>query len=233
MANLSCHPSATTSLILKSSFLQWMEIQLVMLKRDESIAWAKIIENVLVIVDSEKVEKATGGEWKSAILRCLKYLLQDCGTCTNNKPTLSVLTSVLCADVTLLRLLSRIMCRIVDGAVSNPAELSSALEVFVARLVLVEEALGASIRDWSHGTRSDALPPHRSQGLHRLDFGDDLNSWGCIVEDLWRVSMSCDGNGAAWGQLTSRLLVWRAIVGERGSPVGEWARKQTVSMLLH
>lgn len=60
-----------------------MEMQLVTLKCDESIAWAKIIENVLVIVDSEKVEKATGGEWKSAILRCLKYLLQDCGTCTD------------------------------------------------------------------------------------------------------------------------------------------------------
>lgn len=125
------------------------------------------------------------------------------------------------------------MCRIVDGAVSNPAELSSALEGFVARLALVEEELDTSIRDWSHSTSSDALPPHRSQGLHRLDFGDDLHSWGCIVEDLWRVSMSCDGNGAAWGRLNSRLLVWRAIVGERGSPVGEWARKQTVSMLLH
>lgn len=66
-----------------------------MLKRDESIAWAKIIENMLVIVDSEKVEKATGGEWKSAILRCLKYLLQDCGTCTNNKATLFFLMSIL------------------------------------------------------------------------------------------------------------------------------------------
>lgn len=125
------------------------------------------------------------------------------------------------------------MCRIVDGAVSNLAELSSVLEDFVAQLALVEETLDTSIRGWSHSTSSDTLPPHRSQGLHRLDFRDDLNSWGCIVEDLWRVSMSCDGNGATWGRLTSRLLVWRAIVGERGSPVGEWARKQTVSMLLH
>lgn len=70
-------------------------MQLLTLKRDESIAWAKIIENVLVIVDTEKVEKATGGEWKSAILRCLKYLLQDCGMCTDSKTILFFLMSVL------------------------------------------------------------------------------------------------------------------------------------------
>lgn len=116
---------------------------------------------------------------------------------------------------------------------SNPAELSSVLEAFVVQLAIVEQTLDTPIRDRSHSTSSDVLPPHRSQGLHRLDFLDDLNSWGCIVEDLWKASMSCDGNRAPWDRLTSRLLLWRAIVGERGSPVGEWARKQTVSMLLH
>ena len=68
-----------TSLILKSSLIQWMEVQLLSLKSDECVAWAKIVENILVVVDSEKIEKATRGQWKAGLLRCIGMLLRGSG----------------------------------------------------------------------------------------------------------------------------------------------------------
>jgi nucleolar pre-ribosomal-associated protein 1 len=35
-----------------------------------------------------------------------------------------------------------------------------------------------------------------------------------------------------WDVLTSRLLQWRGIVGEDGSPIGEWARKEAVRIFI-
>ena len=54
-------------------------MQLLSLKSDECVAWAKIVENILVVVDSEKIEKATRGQWKAGLLRCIEMLLRDSG----------------------------------------------------------------------------------------------------------------------------------------------------------
>lgn len=79
---------------------------------------------------------------------------------------------------------------------------------------------------------SHALPPHRAQGLHDAPATvDPLRTWGEIVEALWRASMSLDDGTHAWAVLTRRLVVWRALVGEEASQVGEWARKEVVLAL--
>ena len=54
-------------------------MQLLALKSDEYVAWAKIIENIVVVVDSDRMEKATRGEWRAGLLRCLLGLLHDAG----------------------------------------------------------------------------------------------------------------------------------------------------------
>jgi nucleolar pre-ribosomal-associated protein 1 len=76
-------------------------------------------------------------------------------------------------------------------------------------------------------------PPHRSHRLHtplpKSNAQDTLWLWGWSVEYLWRASMT-GGHRApeGWGALTRRLLIWRAMVGEEGSEVGEWARREVV-----
>ena len=67
---------ATNSLILKSALLSWIEIQLLH-STAGSIAWIRILENILIVVDSNKIEASTNGEWRSAICRCLEYLLNE------------------------------------------------------------------------------------------------------------------------------------------------------------
>jgi hypothetical protein len=43
----------------------------------EGVEWIKILENILVIVDHNKVEASTNGEWRVIICRCLSYLLDE------------------------------------------------------------------------------------------------------------------------------------------------------------
>ncbi|KAI5117575.1 hypothetical protein M0805_005637 [Coniferiporia weirii] len=120
LANLTCHTQATTSLVLKSSLLQWIEMQLLTVKNDENVAWARIIENVLVVVDTEKIEQATNGEWQAVLLRCLTSLLRD-------------------ADITLLHLLTRSMTRLNSERLGHSSIVRRALELAIARLTEYEK----------------------------------------------------------------------------------------------
>jgi len=89
-----------------------------------------------------------------------------------------------------------------------------------------------SYRKDYHTARSRTLPPHGALGLFETASSyDPLQIWGSGVEALWRVSMTLEDKTAGWGALTCRLLLWRAMVGEDGSAVGEWARREVVRNL--
>jgi len=78
LANLTCNAQATASLVLKSALLPWIEMQLLhSSSRSEGVEWIKILENILVIVDHNKVEASTNGEWRVMICRCLSYFLDE------------------------------------------------------------------------------------------------------------------------------------------------------------
>lgn len=78
LANLTCITEATMSLLLKSNLLSWVEMQLLTPQEDEGLAWLKILENILVISRSEKLEASTAGEWRACLARCLILLLDAC-----------------------------------------------------------------------------------------------------------------------------------------------------------
>lgn len=80
LANLTCNPQACTSLVLKSSLLSWIEMQVVDSPGKESMAWLRILENVLVVADTSKLTRATGDQWCSTVCRCLSSLLRNKGT---------------------------------------------------------------------------------------------------------------------------------------------------------
>ena len=83
--------------------------------------------------------------------------------------------------------------------------------------------IGHQIR--SHGTTHGAL------GLHEAPACDDhVQVWGDAVETLWRIAMTFETKISAWNTLTCRLLLWRAIVGEDASVVGEWARREVIGL---
>jgi len=46
-------------------------------REDEGVSWMRVLENILDVVDSLKLESATGGEWRAAIGRCMALLPGD------------------------------------------------------------------------------------------------------------------------------------------------------------
>lgn len=76
------------------------------------------------------------------------------------------------------------------------------------------------------------LPPHSAYTLLEPESDiDPLRLWGNSVECLWRVGMTLTTKTSSWDLLTSRLLIWRGIVGAERSPVGEWARREVIQNL--
>lgn len=233
LANLTCNAPATTSLLLKSSLVQWMEIQLLSRKSDESIAWAKIVENILVVVDLDQTEHATKGEWQAGLLRCLTSLTVEAGLSQQLIIIIAIYSYAL--DLVLLRIVSRAMARLDSGKLYSSSNALRALELALERLRAFETSSSITLDSTTTKIHSnliqESLPPHRSSELHQLTFENVPEAWGRIVESLFSFSMKHNLRGSAWDQVSSRLLIWRASCGEFESPLGEWVRKQAVLCL--
>ncbi|KAJ7459833.1 ribosome 60S biogenesis N-terminal-domain-containing protein [Mycena latifolia] len=218
LANLTCNAQATTSLVLKSSLLQWVEMQL-LISTAEAIAWIKILENILLVVDAQKMEISTGGEWRFVICRCLSLLLQGMTRSVNPEAIFAIAAPVI------LRLSS------LPGR--SPLALPELLGYCLDGVKLLETRVDIP-RSQTPVLRSASapeLPPHSGQELQVVGDHDPLLTWGKSVEYLWQASMTLSEKPVVWDALTSRLLIWRSVVGEEGTAVGEWARKVTLENL--
>jgi nucleolar pre-ribosomal-associated protein 1 len=69
--------------VLKSGLLPWIEMQLVTnVKVSESVAWLKILHNVMALMDPVKLDAATYGEWRSVVCRCCQHLVEGGIACS-------------------------------------------------------------------------------------------------------------------------------------------------------
>ncbi|KAJ7044085.1 ribosome 60S biogenesis N-terminal-domain-containing protein [Mycena alexandri] len=214
LANLTCNAQATTSLILKSSLLHWIEMQ-VLISTTEAIAWIKILENILLILDAQKLESSTAGEWRFVICRCLSLILR--GMTRSPNPEAIFVT----AAPVILRL----------SALPGPPPLAlpDLLESCLKGLKLFETRLDIPRSRVTFKNASvPCMPPHSGQDLQVVGDHDALLTWGKSVEYLWQASMTLSEKPLVWDALTSRLLIWRSLVGKEGSTVGEWARMLAV-----
>ncbi|KAF7984362.1 hypothetical protein HWV62_15393 [Athelia sp. TMB] len=210
---------AVTSLVLKSSLLTWIEMQMRSAAPGERLAWAKILHNIILVIRPGKLEAAVGLEWRSAMCRSLLLLISD------DSATLATIFPYV-ADVALrLSLLSGISQRHLGPLVNRLLE---ALKSFEPKIQLAEPYQ----RPHQATVPGDCML-HGSFGLHETSQGEEdlLHVWGKGVETLWRVTMNFTEKSAAWDVLSCRLLLWRALVGEEGSQVGEWERKEIIRAL--
>ncbi|KAF8994562.1 ribosome 60S biogenesis N-terminal-domain-containing protein [Cyathus striatus] len=204
LATVALNIQAATSLVLKSSLLSWVEMN-IRESRTDQVEWVKIIENLLVTLDASKIESATNGQWREAICRCLLLLLVD-----RNGDSIFPLIVPLILRLSLLPGPSLLgLSSLLDEAV----KLLEGLEVKVSIPRVTERVK----------VRSGLLPcpPHRAHGLHELPHVEDhLQLWGSSVEMLWRAAMGM------------HIIVWRAIAGEDMSRVGEWARAEIIRNIM-
>ncbi|KAF9263035.1 hypothetical protein L218DRAFT_1077444 [Marasmius fiardii PR-910] len=264
LANLTCIPQAMTSLLLKSNLLSWIEIQLQLLdinstskvdqeqRKHEIIAWIKILENVLISANREKVEDVTRGEWRVSAGRCSGKLLEWC----IGNPEIG-------SDqvLALLHLISRVMLRLKeypsrfgDGNNNLNTTTNRLLEKSVSLLRRVEKTMSVdTFLSCSQSVDHDYLrppSPHESRRLFDLEADSGVDGggkaaalsvrWSGIVEELWRISMSLPFK-SQWDALTCRLLVSGSLIGSRATreavdggsvrmsmSLAEWARREVV-----
>ncbi|CAK5281477.1 unnamed protein product [Mycena citricolor] len=231
LANVTCNRQATTSLLLKSNLLQWIETQLLQ-GIAEVLAWTRILENILVVVDAAKLESATAGEWRSVVSRCLAILLKNMpnhGGVSTLSPNFS-LTDREAKPDTVLATIAPVILRLSSLPGNPPHSLREVLDLAVQGIQSLERDIPL------HGGCLNTLlnaesAPCRAEDLHRVPEMDCLTAWGFSLECLWQASMCLPQKSTAWDELTPRLLVWRSMVGLERCVVGEWARKMTVSMV--
>ncbi|KAJ3506576.1 hypothetical protein NLJ89_g6794 [Agrocybe chaxingu] len=224
LANVTCNAQATTSLLLKSALLPWIEMQLLYSASSsntnanaEGLAWIKILENILVVVDSDKIEAATNGEWRTVICRCLLFLLDE-------KHLSSTTDNFVHAVPVILRLAS----------LTGPAlhDLPTLLYLAVCCLQKFENDVHFHSPGLEALQQANPLvppPPHRASSIHQraaVDSKYSLVLWGYLVETLWRATMRLDRHASAWDALTPRMLLWSSGSGAQAAEnfgVAQWA----------
>ncbi|RPD59503.1 hypothetical protein L227DRAFT_654118 [Lentinus tigrinus ALCF2SS1-6] len=212
LANVTCNARATASLVLRYALLSWIEMQVQTMRGDEAIAWVRILENILAVVSAEKMEAATNGEWRAVASRCLRTILHH-PACTQD---------VFVASVPVLLRVSLLPGKPVAHI---PALLTRSVRWLIELEKDVHIPTSCSVIPPDGGDKA-SVKLHHSQHLFDAPSLPSMEVWGECVEAMWRVSMSLPERTQAWDAITSRLLVWRSVVGVEGSPVGEWARRE-------
>ncbi|KAF8519438.1 ribosome 60S biogenesis N-terminal-domain-containing protein [Gautieria morchelliformis] len=263
LANLSSNQHAITPLVLRSSLLTWIEMQLEArtANEGESIAWVKILENIIVTANEDKVGKATRGEFYASLTRCLCLLLRGVAvsgkwmlrSCAHSRLRRAPETAdTLATQIGLLHIISRVLLRVAASPAGRSVAVAGLLQHASHALRRFEPLLSWADEATAWTTSGHTVvpgPPHRARGL--FDIADAtaditghtrhaLRAWGETVATLWEAAMVL-GRPAVdvgtWSILTCRLLLLRAsprAVAAPRSHVGleEWARRETLACIL-
>ncbi|KAH6899471.1 ribosome 60S biogenesis N-terminal-domain-containing protein [Coprinopsis sp. MPI-PUGE-AT-0042] len=226
LVNITRHQRPCSGLILKSGLLSWMEMQLqsetTTKGSNDSVAWIKVIENVLLVLDVDKLEGTSlQSEWQASLWRCIALLLRKSASA-----------------IQVLPYATRVILRLVGYSKVSYPVLVEVMNLALERLEDLEATVPLpDATTATTGARrlnlNDLVPPglHNSYGLHDMPAVEhSFVLWGRIVEVLWKAVMLSPGEDlpTVWDKFTSRLLIWRAFVGAANSPEGEWARVQSV-----
>ncbi|KEP52900.1 ribosome 60S biogenesis amino-terminal protein [Rhizoctonia solani 123E] len=75
LINASANKHAATSLILSSSVISWIHMQLDHTLPGEALMYLKVLDNMAVVLDHEQVEKVTSGHWRDGIAEVIVKVL--------------------------------------------------------------------------------------------------------------------------------------------------------------
>ncbi|KAH9963282.1 ribosome 60S biogenesis N-terminal-domain-containing protein [Russula dissimulans] len=215
LLNLTTSRRITTSLVIKSGLLSWIETMTLLASRyDEAILWMRVLENILDVIDPCKLEAATGGEWRRGIGRCMALLREDAASASY---------------FATLQLKSRIVMKV--GLLPGP--------IVPTFNILVSQCLVSLCRlekDLIHPTfpvtlQSSSQSRHTSYSLREVNPADSHKLWGEIVVNLWRASMASGSSRKEWDELTPRMLVWNVLV-DGEDEVAEWARTEVARNMI-
>ncbi|KAF9445509.1 hypothetical protein P691DRAFT_805556 [Macrolepiota fuliginosa MF-IS2] len=212
IANLTCNRQAVMNMILKSSFLTWLEMQISPANADDDVKWAKVLGNVTSTVDHTKLDLILKSGWRRNICRCLCILLNR----INADATLSSIVPIIFA-----------LGKSSDLPI---AELEESVHLAVKGLRKFESRLQIS----SGSENSEMLLKHELSPSYAInEISADPNPcrvWLICVTLLWRTSMVFDHKILPWDWLTCRLLAYPCQHNLEQTTPG-WARREVVQSL--
>ncbi|KAG8788975.1 hypothetical protein FRC12_014047 [Ceratobasidium sp. 428] len=215
LINASANKHAATSLLLNSSILSWIYMQLNWILPGEPLAYLKIVENMAVVVDHEQVEKATAGHWRDVVAQIVNKIAQDHGS-----------------DSSLVHLGSRILLRLATTPKTAPQTFTEPLRTILRFLCSYEATLAASTLYLDELASYDHDHLHASRDLLDPIQGATLDHWISSIRALWRVAMVTEpADSNISGILNSRMLLLS------GTSFGStqdviWARHQLVEAVI-
>ncbi|KAK7040796.1 hypothetical protein VNI00_009702 [Paramarasmius palmivorus] len=247
LANLTCIPDAAMSLLLKSGLLSWIEIQVSnkdAIKREhelECLAWIKVIENILVVADKQKMETITQGEWRTCMGRCLMAILDTIAASALAQTESAFVTLHICTRVVLR--LSLLDAESMTGLKTSTTCLYEVISKGVDFLRRWEGSISIDSDGGNSMEDTVAASPHSASQLFDVpdvsrEFAPSKRGqWVGCVENLWRACMVLNPTQAdsarTWDALSCRLLVCRAYGGSRVQKdgVSEWVRTEVIRNL--
>jgi len=122
---------------------------------------------------------------------------------------------------------SRVLLRLAQLPGAKISSLVLTLSRCVSRLEQVEHSIQA--RPQAALEEINAQTLHTSLNVGNEPSLSDIGKWGETVASLWKVSMLLSSESPEWDALSSRMLLWRCLVGDNCIE-GEWVRKQTIEL---
>lgn len=79
MSRMANHRRSAMALVLRTSVISWIELQMGDLQTLEVGAWLRILSNLVINVEQSKCDKATLGAWRDSVTSCLMKLSEAPG----------------------------------------------------------------------------------------------------------------------------------------------------------
>ncbi|KAJ1305979.1 hypothetical protein OPQ81_010694 [Rhizoctonia solani] len=207
LINASLNKHAVTSLVLSSSIISWIYMQLDHTLPGEALVYLKFLDNMAIIIDHEQVEKATSGHWRDGVAEVVGKII------TSHEP-----------DPNLVCLASRVLLRLAAHLGNTPKSFASAMNLIIDVLPALESFPAHGFIDQAQTDVTEPL--HTSRNLLQPLTGTQAKHWFSTIGTLWTLCMSAEVDSCLWARITSRVLLANAVQGGLGDFA--WVRNQGV-----
>ncbi|KAF8706710.1 Ribosome 60S biogenesis N-terminal, partial [Rhizoctonia solani] len=211
LINASSNKHAATSLVLSSSIISWIHMQLDHTLPSEALVYLKVLENMAVVLDHEQIEKATSGHWRDSVAEVVGKVV------THHEP-----------EPSLMCLASRILLRLTAKLEHPPKSFTHVVKTIMNTLPSLESfPVQAPMSPLSTDTSE---PLHMSRNLLQPLAGTPVKHWLSTISALWALSMRLDVDSRLWAGIACRALFANVVLGGLSDLI--WVRDQSVAMLV-
>ncbi|CAE6428618.1 unnamed protein product [Rhizoctonia solani] len=212
LINASANKHAATSLVLSSSIIPWIHMQLDHTLYGEALVYLKVLDNMAIVLDHEQIEKATTGHWRDGIAEVTSKVI------AGREP-----------DSSLVCLASRVLLRLTAKLENVPKSFARTVKVLVDTVPALESFPAHTFVDQAP-TDTSIEPLHTSRNLLQPLMGTPEKHWSLTIGALWTLCTNAEVDPSLWAGITSRALL--ANVAQGGLGDFAWIRNQSVVSLL-